>query len=194
VPALEFPIDGIDDGVVGLRLHADSDLEAAVEASLDPEVLRWTRVPDENSLGLMREWLTQWRSGAEELHLLVVGAQDAALLGAIGIVDMDRDQGRCGIGYWLAKEARGRGVMVRAVRLLCAWIFETLPIERIEIQVEPDNAPSHAVAERAGFSFEGILRSHMLIKGRRRDAASYSLLRGELPQQVRRHGSGAHAG
>jgi RimJ/RimL family protein N-acetyltransferase len=70
--------------------------------------------------------------------------------------------------------------MTRAVRLLSGWIFETLPLERIEITIEPANAASRAVAERAGYELEGILRSHTVIKGTRRDMAIYSLLRGEL--------------
>jgi RimJ/RimL family protein N-acetyltransferase len=72
--------------------------------------------------------------------------------------------------------------MTRSVHLLCDWIFDELEIERIGIHVEPDNAPSRAVAEAAGFQFEGVLRSFFINKGRRRDAAFYSLLREEMPQ------------
>jgi RimJ/RimL family protein N-acetyltransferase len=70
--------------------------------------------------------------------------------------------------------------MTGAVTLLSEWAFDNLPVDRIEITVEPSNAASRAVAERAGYTFEGVLRSHTLIKGRRRDMAMYSLLRGEL--------------
>ena len=178
---IEFPAAGVDDGVVRLREHTDADLGATVEASLDPDVLRWTRVPDDNSVELTREWIEGWRAGAaDELHLLVVDASSDEILGAIGTVDMDFEQGRCGLGYWLAREARGRGVMVRAVRLLSRWLFEERAIERIEIHVEPANAASRAVAERVGFRLEGFLRSYQDLKGRRTDVASYSLLRGEL--------------
>jgi RimJ/RimL family protein N-acetyltransferase len=64
--------------------------------------------------------------------------------------------------------------------LLSGWVFESLPVDRIEIHAEPGNAASRRVAERAGFTFEGVLRSYFVNKGVRRDAASYSLLRGEL--------------
>ena len=69
--------------------------------------------------------------------------------------------------------------MTRAVRLLSRWVFDNLPIERIQITVQPDNEASRAVAERAGYSFEGILRSYIEIKGTRHDAAMYSLLRAD---------------
>ncbi|MCB0874995.1 MAG: GNAT family N-acetyltransferase [Solirubrobacterales bacterium] len=181
--AIEFPIGGIDDGVVRLRLHADRDLERVAAASLDPEVLRWTRVPEGNDASAMAEWIGEWRSGpGSELHLVVVGADDDELLGAAGIVRFEQDERRCEIGYWLAREARGRGVATRAVRLLAGWIFASLEVDRIGIAAERENAASCAVAERAGFRFEGVLRSWLVIKGIPRDAAMYSLLRDEPPE------------
>ena len=70
--------------------------------------------------------------------------------------------------------------MTRAVLLLSRWAFENLHAERIEVTIEPENAASRAVVERAGYTFEGVLRSHTVIKGTRRDMAMYSLLRDEL--------------
>ncbi len=180
--SIGFPIGGIDDGVVRLRRHADSDIDAVVEATRDPEVTRWTRVPDDNTSARVSEWLAGWRrkdASGRELHLLIAAADDDRLLGAIGLNRLTED-GECDIGYWLAAEARNRGAATRAVRLFCRWIFDDLPVERIVIRAEPANPASCAVAERAGFQFEGVLRSHHELKGRRRDVASYSLLRGEL--------------
>jgi len=70
--------------------------------------------------------------------------------------------------------------MTQAVRLMSGWVFDQMPIDRIQITIQQDNRASRAVTERAGYTFEGVLRSHTLIKGRRRDMAVYSLLRGEL--------------
>jgi RimJ/RimL family protein N-acetyltransferase len=183
VGAIEFPIGGIDDGVIRLRFHAEPDLEPAAEASLDPEVLRWTRVPDDNSPGAMREWIAAWRSGpGEELHLAIAEVGSDEFLGAAGIVRFDRAEQRCEIGYWIGPSARRRGVAARAVRLLSRWVFDELPVNRIGIAAEVDNEGSRAVAERCGFRLEGILRSWLVIKGMPRDTAMYSLLRDELPQ------------
>jgi ribosomal-protein-alanine N-acetyltransferase len=182
---IAFPIGGIDDGVVRLRLHSDADLPAMVAACRDPEIARWTRVPESYDLEdaqSFRKSTAQRQAEGTGLSLVVAGAEDGELLGSVGIVEIDPDEGRCELGYWLAKEARGRGLMTRSVRLLCGWIFVELEIERIGIHVEPDNASSRAVAEAAGFQFEGVLRSFFINKGRRRDAAFYSLLRHELPQ------------
>ncbi len=93
---------------------------------------------------------------------------------------VDRQEGRCELGYWTARESRGRGLATRGVRLLSRWVFDNLPVDRIEIHAEPENTASRLVAERAGFTFEGVLRSYLVNKGIRRDTASYSLIRGEL--------------
>ena len=78
-----------------------------------------------------------------------------------------------------ARPTHGDGWSRRAAEL-SAWVFDNLAADRIEIHAEPDNAASRLVAERVGFTFEGVLRSYIVNKGVRRDAASYSLLRGEL--------------
>jgi RimJ/RimL family protein N-acetyltransferase len=182
-PPLEFPVEGLSDRMVRLRLMAESDLPAIVAACQDPEIPRWTRVPELYGEAQARSWFAQereQRGRGEQLGLLVVDSGDGQLLGSVGIVRVDWQAGRCELGYWMARESRGRGLATRAVRLLSRWVFEGLPIDRIEIHVEPDNVASRRVAERAGFSFEGVLRSYLVHKGMRRDAASYSLLRGEL--------------
>lgn len=182
-PRIEFPVEGVSDGSIRLRLRADSDTPAIVAACRDPEVARWTRVPEPYDEAAAAEWAAEsgrQQESGEGLHLVVAHADTDEFLGAIGVHDVNRTAGRCDIGYFLAPGARGRGVMTRAVRLLSEWVFASLPVERIEITVEPANAASRAVAERAGYTFEGVLRSHTAIKGRRRDMAMHSLLRGEL--------------
>jgi RimJ/RimL family protein N-acetyltransferase len=180
---IRFPAVGISDGEITLRLLAEADLPALIELCQDPEIPRRTRVPSPYGEAEAAEWFerqARGREAGEILNLMIVDGEDR-LLGSVGIVEVDWEEGRCELGYMLAREARGRGVMTRAVRLLARWIFASLPIERIAIHAEPDNERSRRVAERAGFTFEGVLRSYFVNKGTRRDAASYSLIRGELP-------------
>jgi RimJ/RimL family protein N-acetyltransferase len=183
VHAIEFPIGGIEDGEIRLRFRTDADVPAIVEACKDPEIPRWTRVPydyDEETARAFGGRADADQREGRGLHLLVVDPEDDRLLGSVGIVAIDWEESHCDIGYWAVAAERGRGVIPRAVRLLCRWIFDSLPIERISISAEPENAASRRVAEKAGFTYEGVLRSWFVNKGTRRDAASYSLLRGEL--------------
>ena len=67
-------------------------------------------------------------------------------------------------------------MVTRAVRLACRFAFDRLGLMRIELTCGPDNAASAAVARRAGFTFEGRLRSNYLFKGTFRDSLVFSLL------------------
>jgi RimJ/RimL family protein N-acetyltransferase len=103
---------------------------------------------------------------------------DGSLVASIGLRVDRRENGE--IGYWCAAEARGRGVVTRAVRMLSRYAFDELEIGRLEIFVDVDNAASRRVAERAGYQLEGVLRSHILNRdGSRRDVVIYSLLPGD---------------
>jgi ribosomal-protein-alanine N-acetyltransferase len=83
------------------------------------------------------------------------------------------------IAHVIVPEARGRGIAPDSVRLLSAWAFAELPFERLQLSVHPDNAASRRVAEKAGYVFEGTLRSMKLIRGSRVDGCLYSLLRAD---------------
>jgi RimJ/RimL family protein N-acetyltransferase len=118
--------------------------------------------------------------GRDISFALVAPDDDAAVLGGASIYGIDRTERRAAVGYWLGAHGRGRGLASHAVRLLAGWCFEQLGIARLELTCAPDNAPSQAVAERCGFTREGVLRSHMVFKGARRDTVMFSLLPGEL--------------
>jgi RimJ/RimL family protein N-acetyltransferase len=177
-PPIEFPVEGLSDGSIRLRLIAEADLPAIVAACQDPDIARWTHVPDPYTDADARQWVEQQertRLAGSELHLLAVDAESDRLLGAIGLT-VDRAEGRGVLGYWVAAEARGRGVATRAVRMLSAWALRELGLGRVQLNVEPRNEASIRVAEAAGFVREGTLRSYALIKGVRRDMIVFSLL------------------
>jgi [ribosomal protein S5]-alanine N-acetyltransferase len=182
---IEFPIEGLSDGEIALRPMSEADVDELVTACRDPEIPRWTQVPDDYRESDAREWLEtagRRRQDGAELHLVIVDARDGRLLGSIGFGGIDWEDRRGSIGYWVAAHARRRGVATRAVRLLATWGFDELGFGRVEIKTEPGNAASQSVAQSAGFTREGLLRSHALIKGRRRDMVVFSLLPGDLSQ------------
>jgi RimJ/RimL family protein N-acetyltransferase len=182
-PRIEFPAIGISDGRIRLRMQAESDVPAMVAACQDPEIFRFTRVPEPYTEHEAVQWqgeAARQHRDSSGLHLLIVDEEGGDLLGSVGFVTASWPDRWCELGYWVAREARGRGVATAAVRLLCGWLFEELPIDKISIVADVENAPSRAVAERSGFTYEGVLRSHALINDVRRDMASYGLLSGEL--------------
>lgn len=80
------------------------------------------------------------------------------------------------IGYWLGREATGRGIMSRAIRAMLGFAFEELQLNRITLEAEVTNRASRAVAERLGFSFEGIHRHGWVRGGNFIDLAAYAML------------------
>ncbi len=177
-PAAPRPDPPLRDGDLVLRPWRPADLDQLVAACRDPEIARWTRVPLGYAPADGREFLAvqreRWASG-ESLELAAAAAEsDARVLGSVALRGLG--EGRADLGYWVAPEARGRGIAARAVRLLAAYGFGTLALERLEILVHPDNLPSLRVAAAAGFTREGLLRSHTVIRGRRHDMTVWSRL------------------
>ncbi len=80
------------------------------------------------------------------------------------------------IGYWLAEWANGRGLMTRAIRPILQFVFEELKLNRIGLEAEPGNLKSKGVAERLGFTFEGIRRDGWRSDSGYVDIAVYSML------------------
>ena len=152
-------------------------------ALADPEIVRWTRVPSpytrtdgEEFIRLMEES----RQAGYELALAVVTAENDDLLGSISVRAVSREHRRAELGYLVFAHARRRAVATRAVRLLARYSFEGLGMDRVEILAHPDNAASQRVAEKAGFTREGLLREYHLLRGEREDRIVFSLLRREL--------------
>ncbi len=86
-------------------------------------------------------------------------------------------QNRCtNIGYWLGEPYQGRGIVTKSCRALINYAFQEKELHRIEIDPPAANLKSCAVAERLGFSKEGILRKKWLVQGEYVDGVLYSLL------------------
>jgi RimJ/RimL family protein N-acetyltransferase len=66
--------------------------------------------------------------------------------------------------------------------LLMRYAFDTLGFRRYEWKCNALNAPSRKAADRYGFTYEGLFRQHMIIKGRNRDTTWYSIVDGEWPR------------
>ena len=151
------------------------DFERLIE---DPQVVRNTRVPSVPRPEFVPTWLELyvegWREGTRAGFAIL--SPEREFLGFGGIVDLDLDASQGEIGYVVAREARGRGIAGRALRLLSDWAFDELRLLRIELHIDAENAASIRVAERCGYVHEGVLRSLHFKEELRTDTAIYSLL------------------
>ena len=166
-----------------LRRWRQEDVGAVVAALDDPEIERFLdHVPQPYGEADALAWFESidraWADGsfagfAIELDGRAVGSM------ALGFKE---DRSVAEAGYWLAAEHRGRGVTTRALRLVAAWAFRECGIERLELRADVENVASQRVAQKAGFTREGVLRAQRYNPrlGRRVDLVMFSLLRGEL--------------
>lgn len=180
--SIVLPGEPLRDGPTALRPWRDSDVAELVAACQDPEISRWTAVPHPYRETDARAYLLYRydaiHAGTAAPFAVVAGA-DGALLGSVALNEIDAAQARAQVGYWLAREARGAGHATRAVRAICAWGFEALGLERIELLASTRNLASQRVAERAGFTREALLRSYMRGSEGREDMVAFGLLRGD---------------
>ena len=183
MPEIPLPDPPLDDGAVALRPWRHSDLIALVEACRDPEIPRWTAVPSPYGEHDAREYLARAeidRRSGRELGLAVVASEDDTLLGSCGLARFDWQDRKVEVGYWVAAAARRRGVGARATALLSGWAITALGMERVELLANPVNEASQRLAERAGFTREGMLRRYRRRKGEREDLIMFSLLASDL--------------
>lgn len=178
MPKLEPPDLRTDE--FALRPWREDDLDAVVAAVQDPEIPRWTRVPEPygraDGVAFLEAAANGWREG-HSASFAIVDPQ-GLLLGSIGV--RFHEETAASIGYWIARDARGRGIATEALRLVSGWVLGELAVERLELVTEPSNVASQRVAEKAGFQREGLLRRYLEVKGTRRDSVMFSLLREDL--------------
>lgn len=180
---LPLPTPPLSDDVVALRPWSAADVPAQLAAFSDAAFQRFSDWEPRTEADARRSLVEQEqaRRRGEQVELAVVARDDRdVVLGGASLNGVDLSQGRAAVGYWLAPEARGRGFATRSVRLLAGWAFEDLGVVRLELTCGPDNRASQRVAERCGFTREGILPSHMPFKGGRRDTVVFSLLPDDL--------------
>ena len=180
---LPLPSPPLADDVVLLRSWRETDLPAQLAAFSDPFFQRysdWAPATEADARSYLVENEQARRRGEQVEFALVEPADHDVVLGGGSLNNVDLEQGRAAVGFWLVPAARGRGVATAAVRLLARWALEDLGVCRLALTCGPDNRASQRVAERCGFTREGVLRSHLPFKGGRRDTVVYSLLPGEL--------------
>jgi RimJ/RimL family protein N-acetyltransferase len=186
--SLAPPEPPLADEVVALRPWRVDDAPAVAAAiDGDREIGAWLdQVPQPYGLEDAHAYIAACRRGWAEgtsANFAVVDPADGKVLGSLGLRLADLPDGVAEAGYWVAREARGRGVATHALRLSVRWLLGEPGIERVQLRADTLNMGSQRVAEKAGFTREGVLRSmHYNPRlGRRIDFVMFSLLRSDLP-------------
>ena len=105
---------------------------------------------------------------------------DNTAIGSIGIFRQENIHRQTAeLGYYIAEEYWGKGIMTEAVRQICEYVFSESDIIRIYAEPFAYNIASCRVLEKAGFQYEGTLRSNAVKNGKVLDMKMYSLLKEE---------------
>lgn len=95
----------------------------------------------------------------EDLPLLLWCKATGALIGGSGMHRIDWEVPAVEIGYWVRTSRAGQGYITEAVNAITTFAFDVIGAHRVEIRCDERNERSAAVARRAGFELEGILRN-----------------------------------
>jgi RimJ/RimL family protein N-acetyltransferase len=158
--------------------HAPALLEAAEG---DPRL--WDYLPygpfDEQEL---RAWLRDAAASDDPLFLTVVDSATDRPSGVVSFLRMAPAHRSIEIGHiWFGAHLQRTPHATEVIYLLARHAFDDLGYRRLEWKCDAANARSRRAAERFGFTFEGVFRQHMIVKGRNRDTAWFSLLDSEWP-------------
>jgi RimJ/RimL family protein N-acetyltransferase len=165
----------------GLRLRAwrESDVPRIVEACSDQRTQAWLgRLPDPYDETQALVWLEHGRENratGRGVSWAVVDPADDLALGAVSFFDYQPEV-EAEIGYWSHPDARGRGLMTRAMAVVMRHLFEDLGVRRVSAGAAVDNTASRHVIEGNGLRPFGVERLGVVVRTGRADIAWYDLL------------------
>lgn len=167
----------LSDGVVRLRRIEPRDAPQLIVNCRDPEAVRWTTVPldyqAEDAQAFISEFCPQgWVAGSTHTFAIADVPTDS-LLGTIDLHQFRATTAEVGIN--LGPSARGRGMALRAVRLLQDYAFHGLSLEYLYWRAYVPNWASRKLALAAGFSFDATLRGFAEARGVSTDVWMFSL-------------------
>lgn len=138
-------------GAYALQMRSEAHRRAAIDVlSLNDDIARWTHVPFPYGDAEFDAWL-----GIGDSHYVIL--ENGRLLGSVGAA-LSPESRTAEVGYWLTSDARGKGAATLALCALCDALFDA-GYERLGADVLAGNPKSERVLERAGFRFEGVIRS-----------------------------------
>jgi len=165
-----------------LRTLRESDAADVFAYASHPEVSRYVTWEShqtlEDSVAFI-DWTAKRLAEDEAGDWGLEDKKTGKIIGSIGFAHLDEANCRGEIGYALALDKRGQGLVPEALRRLIAFAFTEMKLNRLEAVHFVENEASGRVMQKAGMRYEGLLRQRMLVKGVYRDVRQYAILRGD---------------
>jgi RimJ/RimL family protein N-acetyltransferase len=165
---------------VTLRPVHLTDADALFEASRDDAIWTYLMYGPFAGVADMRARLEEIDASTDQLFFAIV--RDGVPQGIASYLRIEPEHGSIEIGdIWFGTPLQRTPAATEAIFLLARHAFDDLGYRRLEWRCNALNEKSRRAAERFGFTFEGIFRQHMVVKGRNRDTAWYSIIDDEWP-------------
>jgi RimJ/RimL family protein N-acetyltransferase len=128
-------------------------------------------------------WLDERAASTDPLFFAIVNVADGLPQGMASYLRMVPEHGVIEIGHiWFSPALQRTRMATEAIYLMSRHAFDDLGYRRLEWKCDALNDASRRAAARFGFNFEGVFRQHLVVKGRNRDSAWFSILDGEWPR------------
>ena len=122
----------------------------------------------------IQERIAKFKKGESAEFIMYL---DGEPVGSVGFVNIDKENSKGEVGYWLSSDHVGKGLMTRSVQAVISYGFEDLDLNKITIKCAVQNEKSAAIAQRLGFTHEGTLRADRFIGGDYHDTLVFGLLK-----------------
>lgn len=169
---------------VHVRPLVIEDAKAVTEIFADRLTQRWLPFPAEYGPAEALSWCTELaeerRCGGLGDHYAALRRDDSAMVGCLWAKRTDWAAKITEISYAVTPTARGEGYAAEAVDALAMALIRQHGLHRVELRVAPGNIASRRVAEKAGFSYEGLLRNAGYLHAGRVDLELWSLVSADL--------------
>lgn len=126
-------------------------------------------------------WIAEAAASSDPLFFAVVDRSTGAAVGRQALMRIDASNGVMEVGHVLWGPALSRTRAATEAFFLCVDLAFTSGFRRFEWKCDDANVPSKRAAERFGFTLEGVFRQHLIVKGRNRDTAWFSIIDSEWP-------------
>jgi RimJ/RimL family protein N-acetyltransferase len=160
--ALPQPTLSIGAGLI-IRPWVRSDSPDVLKAASDPAIQQWHMLAIETESEAC-DWIaarqTNW-SDEKGANWAIVQQSTEAIIGRIGLRDVNLYVGQAGFTYWILPDARGQGTAARAVIAVTNWSFNKIGLHRLIIAHSTANVASCKVAGKADYSYEGTMISQL---------------------------------
>lgn len=182
--AVEFRPPRIETERLTLRGYESGDTADIYEYASDVETTRFVAreratAPEDIDAFLNSVVAPNYEHQELDYAMTLRGKEDRCI-GGVGLYWRPREYHVMELGYVLHRGYWGQGLVAEAGRALIAHAFATTSVERVFAPIFAGNRGSRRVAEKLGMRLDGVLRSHLVVRGQRQDVAIYSLLRAEL--------------